>query len=67
MNILYIHFSLSTNIFGFFHKNREENNGYVSPYNEESSSGNKIKMKLKEFDRYHLSSDTAIMVNLLIS
>ncbi|KAK4588762.1 hypothetical protein RGQ29_019675 [Quercus rubra] len=30
----------------------EENNGYVAPsYDEELSSGNKIKMKLKEFHK----------------
>ena len=30
----------------------EENNGYIAPsYDEELSSGNKIKMKLKEFHK----------------
>ncbi|XP_020220834.1 sodium/hydrogen exchanger 6 [Cajanus cajan] len=32
--------------------NFDDNNGYIAPpYNEESSSGNKIKMKLKEFHK----------------
>jgi len=57
MNLLVYFYSLSTNIFGFIHKNFEGSNGYLSPEDEESSSGNKIKMKLQEFQRrYHLCS-----------
>ena len=60
MSLLHIFLSVSpsTNIFGFFDKNNYEgNNGYIAPsYDEESSSsGNKIKMKLKELHkRYYL-------------
>ncbi|OIV91890.1 hypothetical protein TanjilG_17882 [Lupinus angustifolius] len=45
--------------------NYEENNGYVAPsYEEESSSGSKIKMKLKEFHR-SATSFTALDKNYL--
>ncbi|KAL2341457.1 hypothetical protein Fmac_009397 [Flemingia macrophylla] len=45
--------------------NFDENNGYIAPpYNEESSSGNKIKMKLKEFHK-SAASFTAIDRNYL--
>ncbi|RYR12193.1 hypothetical protein Ahy_B04g069729 isoform C [Arachis hypogaea] len=46
---------------GTITNNYEENNGYVAPsYDEESSSGSRFKMKLKEFHkRYHLSCETA--------
>jgi sodium/hydrogen exchanger 8 len=43
----------------------EGNNGYIAPsYNEEASSGNKIKMKLKEFHK-STASFTAIDRNYL--
>ncbi|KAJ1427093.1 Cation/H+ exchanger [Sesbania bispinosa] len=43
----------------------EENDGYISPsYDEESSSGNKIKMKLQEFHR-SAASFTALDRNYL--
>ncbi|KOM53223.1 hypothetical protein LR48_Vigan09g188200 [Vigna angularis] len=45
--------------------NFDGNNGYIAPpYNEESSSGNKIKMKLKEFHK-SAASFTAIDKNYL--
>ncbi|RDX83538.1 Sodium/hydrogen exchanger 6 [Mucuna pruriens] len=45
--------------------NFDGNNGYIAPpYNEESSSGNKIKMKLKEFHRSAVSF-TALDKNYL--
>lgn len=65
MNILhrFLSVSLSTNIFGFLCKNYD-NNGYVAPsYDEEpSSSGNKIKMKLKEFHRRYSETTTSLNV-----
>lgn len=54
----------------FLHKNIEGNNvnGYISPsYDEESTPGNKIKMKLQEIHkRYHLNAKTANMLNPLL-
>ncbi|KAH1041067.1 hypothetical protein GLYMA_09G018200v4 [Glycine max] len=45
--------------------NFDGNNGYIAPpYNEESSSGNKIKMKLKEFHKT-AASFTALDKNYL--
>ncbi|KAG4378261.1 hypothetical protein GLYMA_17G003550v4 [Glycine max] len=49
MNLLYMFLSILS--FGFIHKNFEGNNGYLSPDDQEPSSGNKIKMKLQEFQR----------------
>lgn len=40
---------------------------YISPDDEEPSSGNKIKMKLQEFQRrYRLCSETEDILNLCL-
>lgn len=58
---------LSILSFGFIHKNFEGNNGYLSPDDQEPSSGNKIKMKLQEFQRrYRLCSETEDILNLCL-
>lgn len=65
MNLLYMFLSILS--FGFIHKNFEGNNVYISPDDEEPSSGNKIKMKLQEFQRrYRLCSETEDILNLLL-
>lgn len=58
--------SISSNIFCFLCKNYGENNGYIAPSyeDESSSSGNKIKMKLKEFHK-SAASFTALDRNYL--
>lgn len=70
-NLLHMFLSVSLlhNIFGFFCKNYEGNNGYIAPSydEEESSSGNKIKMKLKEFHkRYYLRSETQTWLVMML-
>ncbi|ONK68421.1 uncharacterized protein A4U43_C05F11330 [Asparagus officinalis] len=42
----------------------DENNGYISPYEEGTSSGSRIKMRLKEFHK-STSSFTALDKNYL--
>ncbi|MED6171692.1 hypothetical protein PIB30_043115 [Stylosanthes scabra] len=50
---------------GTITNNYEENNGYIAPsYDEESSSGSRFKMKLKEFHK-SAGSFTAIDKNFL--
>ncbi|TKY53877.1 Sodium/hydrogen exchanger 6 [Spatholobus suberectus] len=47
--------------------NFEGNNGYISPDDEELSSGNKIKMKLQKFQRrYRLCSETEDILNVCL-
>ncbi|KAJ0681974.1 putative cation/H+ exchanger, CPA1 family [Helianthus annuus] len=47
--------------------NFEANNGYVAPYEDEesSSSGNRLKMRLKEFHRSSAASFRALDMNYL--
>ncbi|ESR63195.1 hypothetical protein CICLE_v10018215mg [Citrus x clementina] len=49
---------------GHLGENFEGNNGYAAPYDEGSTSGNKLKMKLKEF-RKSAASFTALDKNYL--
>jgi len=67
MELYVCFYSLSTNIFGFIHKTFGGTNGYLSPEDEESSSGNKIKMRLQEFQRrYHPCSEIEDILNVCL-
>lgn len=62
--IAYIYMTLF-NCFSYWIQNFEANNGYVAPYDdgeESSSSGNRLKMRLKEFHRRFIKSPFFIII-----